>query len=30
MKDYDTETMYMSIYIKKAGGKILLRYKIKL
>ena len=30
MKDYDLETAYMSIYIKKAGGKILLRYKIKL
>ena len=30
MKDYDPETTYMSIYIKKAGGKILLRYKIKL
>ena len=30
MKDYDQETAYMSIYIKKAGGKILLRYKIKL
>ncbi len=30
MKDYDPETAYMSIYIKKAGGKILLRYKIKL